>query len=170
MKGVPIPTATEKSAPAAVKTLREIVLFRDFSDQELGVFQKIVVEKKLPKGTPLYVENMLGETMFIIKSGKVKVSKNLRQLGEKMLLQLKSGEFFGEMALFDSNAQRLTSAVCLEDTDLYLIQAEDFKKFMGAEPALALKFLSMVVRIFGQRLRKNDGFFCDFFIWQLTPR
>ena len=136
----------------------------------MATFQKIVVEKKLPKGTPLYVENMLGETMFIIKSGKVKITKNLRNLGEKMLLQLKSGEFFGEMALFDSNAQRLTSAVCIEDTDLYLIQAEDFKKFITAEPAVALKFLAMVVRIFGQRLRKNDGFFSDFFVWQLSQR
>lgn len=128
-----------------------------------------VVEKTLPKGAPLYVEHMLGETMYIVKSGQVKISKNLPQIGEKTLLAMGPGDFFGELALFDTS-QRLTNAVCAAETEIYLLPADAFRKLMITEPAIALKFITVMTKIFSQRLRKNESLFADFFTWQLTQR
>lgn len=53
--------------------------------------------KKIPSGTVLFREGDKGEEMFVLQSGKVKISKRTRGV-KKTLATLEKGEFFGEMA------------------------------------------------------------------------
>ncbi len=53
--------------------------------------------KKIPASTVLFQEGDHGEEMYIIQTGKVKISKRIRGV-EKTLATLEKGEFFGEMA------------------------------------------------------------------------
>ena len=52
--------------------------------------------KEIPAGTVLFQEGDKGEEMYIIQSGRVKISKRTRGV-EKNLATLEKGEFFGEM-------------------------------------------------------------------------
>src|SRR5437773_1238057 len=57
--------------------------------------------KEFPKGTVLFSEGQPGKEMFVLQSGKVAISKKVRDV-EKVLATLGPGEFFGEMAIISN--------------------------------------------------------------------
>src|SRR5438067_13215223 len=56
--------------------------------------------RKQPSGTVLFREGDRGQTMYVIRSGKVNISKRIGD-SEITLAVLGAGEFFGEMALLE---------------------------------------------------------------------
>ena len=72
--------------------------------------------KHFTTGTVLFREGDRGEEMFILQSGKVKISKKIRGV-EKTLATLEKGEFFGEMAILNDKP-RSASAETIEDCDM----------------------------------------------------
>ncbi|UCD84020.1 MAG: cyclic nucleotide-binding domain-containing protein [Deltaproteobacteria bacterium] len=154
---------------AKIKTLKESELFKDLSDKEIAVVSQIATEKTIPKNTPLFVENMLGESLFIIKSGSVQISKVIPEEGERNLLSLGPGDFFGEMALLNGGA-RMVSAKTIEETDLLVINHDDFKALMDKEPAGCLKFLQGIIKIFVNRIRDNTQLINEFIAWKAKSK
>lgn len=78
-----------------------------------------------------------GEEMFFIGHGEVQVS-----VGEKILTELKSGQFFGEAALIQDtirNADVQSKAYC----DLYTLKKEDFLDVIEKYPSLGDKFKNL---------------------------
>ena len=59
----------------AFEALKRADLFGDFTETGLRIFASIAVEKSIPAGTPLFVENMVGESLFIVKSGTVRLTQ-----------------------------------------------------------------------------------------------
>lgn len=149
-----------------IKTMKENQLFKDLNDKDIAVLSQITLEKTIPKNTPIYVERMLGESFYIIKSGAVQISKNIKGLGEKDVFVLKPGDFFGELALLDGGP-RPVSARTIEDTELLIIDRDDFLKLMEKEPLTCIKVLSAIVKLFTQRIRENQALFDDFIEWYI---
>ncbi len=120
-----------------VEALQRSSLFREFTDTGLKIFAAIAQEKSLPAGSPLFAENMLGESLFIVKSGKVRVTQ--RQGGEeKELAVLGAGEHLGELALL-AKGVRLVSAVASEPCEVVEITQRDFFKLAPEKPQACLK-------------------------------
>jgi CRP-like cAMP-binding protein len=76
---------------------------------EEALFQRF--GKEIPVGTVLVREGEPGKEMYVIQSGKVRISKKVREV-EKVLAVLGPGEFFGEMAII-SNKPRNASATVM---------------------------------------------------------
>ncbi len=150
---------------AKIKALKDTELFKDLTDKELAVISQIVTEKTMPGNTPLFVENMLGESLFIIKSGSVQVSKVIPGIGEQNLLTLGPGDFFGEMALLNGGA-RMVSAKTVEETELLVITRDDFKELLEKEAASCLKFLQEIIRVFTNRIRNSNQLISEFIAWK----
>jgi CRP/FNR family cyclic AMP-dependent transcriptional regulator len=150
---------------AKIKALKETELFKDLTDKEIAVISQVVTEKTMPKNTPLFVENMLGESLFIIKSGSVQVSKVIPEIGEQNLLVLGHGDFFGEMALLNGGA-RMVSAKAVEETELLIITRDDFKGLLDKEPASCLKFLQGIIAVFINRIRGSNQLISEFIAWK----
>ena len=55
----------------------------------------------LPAGHVVFEDNAPGDTLYIIESGRVQVSKTLENGQEHVFAELGPGEFFGEMALLE---------------------------------------------------------------------
>ncbi len=87
------------------------------SDIQAQLFSRF--GKKIPLNTVLFHEGDAGEEMFIIQSGRVKISKRIRGV-EKTLATLEKGEFFGEMAILNDKP-RSASAETLDDCDMLVI-------------------------------------------------
>jgi CRP-like cAMP-binding protein len=57
-----------------VEALQKSTLFREFSETGLHIFAAIASEKSVPAGAPLFAENMVGDSMFIVVSGTVRIT------------------------------------------------------------------------------------------------
>ncbi len=81
------------------------------------------VTKKLKKGTQFIREGEIGDSAYLVKSGKLEVytiTKNTR----KVLATLEAGEIFGEMALFN-RSKRTASVDAVADSEIIEITREE---------------------------------------------
>lgn len=106
--------------------------------------------KVYPAGTRIFKEGETGEEMFIIQSGQVKITKHTSD-GEKTLVILSEGDFFGEMAVID-NEPRSASAVALTDVKMIVLNQEVFESTMQTNAHIVKKIL----RNMSGRLREAD--------------
>ena len=107
--------------------------------------------KRIPAGTVLFSEGDKGEEMFIIQSGKVKISKKIRGV-EKTLATLEKGEFFGEMSILNDKP-RSASAETIEDCDMLVIDRKTFDAMLRSNVEIAIRFIKRLA----DRLREaND--------------
>lgn len=135
--------------------LRNFSIFSGFSDHEVGAVAALMVEKRLSEGAAVYLEHMPGESLYLIKSGTIRISKMLGEGEEKTLVVLGPGEFFGEMALLDGSARAATARV-LEVADLQILRKADFENFATTYPAIALKLIRNVVKCFCRKLHDSN--------------
>ncbi|HWP34184.1 MAG TPA: cyclic nucleotide-binding domain-containing protein [Thermodesulfobacteriota bacterium] len=138
---------------ARVKALREHPLFAELTDAELAPIAAIVEEKRLPEGTTIFLENMPGESMFIVKMGRVRISKKVGE-GERHLLTLGPGEVFGEMTLFDGGPRGTTARVA-EPSEILILKRSDLMTLAAQEPRAVLKLLLAVGQAFVGHLRQH---------------
>src|SRR4051812_46571866 len=75
-------------------------------DQNQTLFERF--GKAFPPGTILFKEGDTGKEMYVIQSGKVRISKTVRDV-EKTLVELPAGEFFGEMSILNDKPRSATA-------------------------------------------------------------
>ncbi len=106
--------------------------------------------KKIPPGTVLFHEGDKGEEMFIIQTGRVKISKRIRGV-EKTLATLEKGEFFGEMAILNDKP-RSASAETIEECDMLVIDRKTFDALIRGNAEIAVRFIKRLA----DRLRETN--------------
>ncbi len=121
----------------ALEALQKAPLFREFTDTGLRIFASIALEKQVPAGSPLFVENMVGESLFIVKSGTVRITRKAGD-GEKELGTAGPGDHLGELALL-AKSVRLVSAVAATPCEVIEITQRDFAKLGPQKPQACLK-------------------------------
>ena len=123
--------------------LKGVDLFRDISGEEVSHVAQIADEIQFLKGKIIFEEGDVGDSMFIIVDGTVKIHK-----GEKKIATLSKGKFIGEMALLDQEP-RSASVTATDDTILLQINREDFYDLMASR----MEIMQGIVKILTQRLR-----------------
>ena len=106
--------------------------------------------KEFKNGDVIFRQGDPGDCMYDIFSGRVGIYTAYGTPDEKLIAELKAGEFFGEMGLLDK-APRSATVVALEDTLAYVISESDFNDFFMKQPEKAL----LIMRQLSQRLRKR---------------
>jgi len=106
--------------------------------------------KKIPPGTVLFQEGDRGEEMYIIQSGKIKISKRIRGV-EKTLATLEKGEFFGEMAILNDKP-RSASAEVAEESEVLVIDRKTFDTLLRSNVEIAIRFIKRL----SDRLRETN--------------
>ena len=99
--------------------LKTVVLFSDLADEELQIVSDIFKETKYQRGQIVFFEEDTGKYMYIVKSGRVKVSR-LLPTGKEMILAFhQSGEYFGEMSLIDGETTPATVTAVVPSVILF---------------------------------------------------
>ena len=91
-------------------------------------------------GDVIFREGDMGNEMYIIQSGKVKITKQLKDGVEKTLVILGPGDFFGEMAVIDKDV-RSANAVAMDASRLIALDEEVFEMHMQTNPKIVKKIL-----------------------------
>ncbi len=133
----------------ALEALEKAQLFREFTETGLKIFASIALEKVVPPGTPLFVENMVGESLFIVKSGTVRITQKAGE-GERELAVLGAGEHLGELALL-AKSVRLVTAVAATHCEVLEITQRDFARLQPQKPQACLKLALAIAQDLAQR-------------------
>lgn len=107
--------------------------------------------KEFATGTVLFTEGEPGKEMYVIQSGQVAITKQVRDV-EKVLAVLGPGEFFGEMAII-SNKPRNASARVQEDARLLVIDPKTFEGMIRGNAEIAVRMIKKLA----ERLSEADA-------------
>lgn len=114
------------------------------------LLSQLMTEQTYQPGEIIFQEGEVGDTMYIIWSGRVAVVKGEWQ-APAVLGYRGVGEFIGEMALLESQP-RSASVVALEPVRALQIRRDDFEKLLNTNPAMGLSILGTL----SARLRAAD--------------
>lgn len=137
--------------------LKKVALFSELQTKELAAIASIAVKRVYPRGEIIIREGEPGESLFLITSGKVCVTKGLGTPQELFLAELGPGECFGEMSLFDREP-RSASIFALEETQVLELDKFQFEEIMKQFPKIAIqacKVLCGRLRELQERLRRG---------------
>ncbi len=151
-------TSTQpKVGEASLKldALKAMQMFRYLSYRELVRVANSTTVEEHGADQPVFAEGDPGESMYVVMTGAVKLSK-----AGVTVAQLGKGQHFGEMALIDRSTRSL-SATATEDTMLVVVKRKDFYEIIKKEPELATKLLWSFVQVLGARLRKTTSDLSD---------
>jgi len=112
------------------------------------VFDKYRVNYK--KGELIFSEGDLGNEMFIIQTGKVRIFKNIDNYDQTLTI-LEKGDFFGEMSVLEG-LPRSASAETEEDCELIRINSANFVAMIKANVEIAIR----IMRKLSLRLREAN--------------
>ncbi|HYE64849.1 MAG TPA: DUF1003 domain-containing protein [Pyrinomonadaceae bacterium] len=134
-----------------LESLRSVPLFASLDDQAARDLRNLIVLREVPGGSPLFHFGDTGDAMFLIESGRVRISVKDTDGNDLTLAELAGGDFFGEMALLDGKP-RSADATVIEDARLAILPRDDFITFVRNNPDVALEMLSAITN----RLRRTD--------------
>lgn len=120
--------------------LNTIPVFAGLGDKQLATIEQHMVSRTYPKNTIIVNEGDQSDSMYVIKSGKVKVFCSDEDGKEVILNEQGAGEYFGELALID-DLERSASVMTTEKSTMMIFSKADFKKILKEEPEIALSLL-----------------------------
>ena len=132
--------------------LASVPLFSGLSQDEIQRFAELTREKAYPKGSVILFEDDPGDSLFVVRDGRVKVVLVGEDGREVILGMLSVGEHFGELSLIDDQP-RSAHVIAMEDSTVLVLRREDFRRRVEASPSVAWALLSELSR----RLRVADG-------------
>ena len=131
--------------------LRSVNIFSDLSESELAGIQDICTTRKYPKNSMIILEEEMGDVVFIVMTGTVKITRVNDEGKEVILAMLGAGEVFGEMAILDGES-RSANALSQENCEVVTINREDFLNLLKINNQVSLNLMTE----FAIRLRKSD--------------
>jgi CRP/FNR family cyclic AMP-dependent transcriptional regulator len=132
-----------------VDLIRRVPLFSTLTDEEFSKLAHIFVARAYRKGQIIFLEEETGNYMYLVLSGKVKVSKAGTGGKETILAIHRTGDFFGEMSLLDGKTAPATVSA-MEDSKIISLSGADFHKYLLHNE----KVLLQIINVLCARLRQ----------------
>jgi CRP/FNR family transcriptional regulator, cyclic AMP receptor protein len=134
-----------------IDTLRQVPLFESLDDEAARKLCQLLDSIDCKEKTFLFRAGDVGDAMYLIERGKVRICVQATDGREMILTELGRGDFFGEMALLDGQ-RRSADAIVAEDARLAVLSREHFLSFLQSSGEIALEMLTALAN----RLRHTD--------------
>ena len=131
--------------------LHSVPLFSRLGDASLDGILRLTRRRRFRKDEVIFHEKEIGDSLFIILHGRVKVAIFGDDGKEVTLSTLSEGDFFGDMALLDAEPRSATT-IAEEDCELLLLQQADFTRALDQDPGMSASLL----QVLAARLRKAN--------------
>ncbi len=148
------------------KTLKDNVLFQDLSANQLNMLQKVVNTRSYRPGENVFRQGEVGVGMYLIVSGTVNIYVEELQAETSVsttshVTQLKSGDFFGELALVEHEGRRSASAKAHDECVLIGFFKPDLMEIIERNPTAGVKILMRLGEVLGVRLKQTTSRITD---------
>lgn len=140
--------------PIDKEFLRGVALFRELGSSELEAAALAFHERSFAKGQVIFTDEDTGQYMYVVKTGRVKVSRWLPSGREVILAFHPAGDCFGEMSLLDGLTVPATVTAVVPTTILSLHRSR-FVELM-AQPAFSLALLRTLCARFRDAWRQIE--------------
>lgn len=129
---------------------RAIKLLENLPDSEILEINEIISEKKVSSNAVIFTEAEMGAKFFIIKKGKVRITK-LKNDNEILIAILGPGDIFGEMAVLNDKPRNATAS-SVDDTRLMIIDKKGISRLPKELFYKLLLFLTKRIWLVEQQL------------------
>jgi hypothetical protein len=131
--------------------LKNIQIFKDLAVSELAAIASVTDEVTVEPQQDFIKEGEAGDIMYLVVKGEVAVIKNAQQSDghEIELARIKTGDYFGEMVLFE-DAPRAATIRTVEKSWLLALPKNEFAEIVREYPQIALH----ICKAFGGRIRE----------------
>jgi CRP/FNR family transcriptional regulator, cyclic AMP receptor protein len=142
---------------------QKIFLFQDLEESEIHQVLSRTIPRVFPGGEVIIREGDPGDSLFIMQSGEVEITKQLTLVldedtpKERVFIRLhaENGVYFGEMALLE-NETRSATVTALTDCSLLELHQKDFLDLIEHNPAMGVKLLLRLAQVLSRHLRKTN--------------
>jgi CRP-like cAMP-binding protein len=138
-----------------VESLGKVQLFAGIRTEGLRRVASICSEESFRLGDIVFREGEVGDKLYIILDGKIRISREVSGMGEEALAVLGIGQAFGEMALID-DFPRSADARVHEKCRLLVLTKDALEDLLFLDKDLGYEVLWNFVRILSTRLRETN--------------
>lgn len=146
------------SSPDLKAFLLATPFFGGLTDASLDLMISMLVECRFDAGATVVAEGEPGRSMFIVKSGRLAVSKRADSGSVIPISVLVPGDFFGEMTLIEMQ-NRSATVVAESATVLYELTAQKLYACYKSDIHAYVIVLQNINRELCRRLRRSDDRF-----------
>jgi CRP/FNR family cyclic AMP-dependent transcriptional regulator len=126
-------------------------LFAPLEDQTLRRIAETGVVRAFPRNAVLINEGDVGDSLYVVLSGRVKVYSS-NESGREFVIDFHGpGEYVGEMSL--DGAPRSASVMTVEPTTCAVVNRAQFRDFVLAHPDFAMHLIERLIH----RVRVTTG-------------
>ncbi len=129
--------------------LKHIAMFAGFTDAEMRQLAERTIMRSYARGGVIAKPDDPPDTIYLIKKGRVKLTRYSASGREHVLALLEPGEIYGERALGGTTAVHCEA---FEDTLICVLSLSHFEELLRAKPDLALR----VIKALARRLRRAE--------------
>jgi CRP-like cAMP-binding protein len=135
--------------------LKNIAVLQAMDGEALAGLAAVLEELNLGEGQNVFTEGDPGDSMYFLTSGRVRIEKRTDASGtaHKTLTVLESGDYFGEMSLFDQKP-RSASAVADGPVRVLRLSKTAFDKLHGKGGQAGMSVLFAMIRTSSDRIRR----------------
>jgi CRP-like cAMP-binding protein len=145
--------------------LRKSELFQAFEPDDMATIVAAATRVRLQRGESAFLEGDAADRMFVVRTGRVAISKRSPEDKESIVALMEAGDLFGEMSLFDGD-HRSADARALEPSELVAVPFAPLAQVLEQRPTL----LWPMVRLLCRRMRVTDAALADSLFLDVTGR
>lgn len=131
--------------------IERVPIFSNLTYEEMMEVARITIDKTYEKGELIYMSGDKGEKLYVIHTGRVKITRITSSGKEQVIRVLGPGEFMGELSLF-SPIPLTDNSEALSKTVVCMIDGDKLKSLMVKHPGIAFK----VMEELSKRLEKAE--------------
>ncbi len=136
---------TSTKREKVIEKLRSVPLFSNASEQELLEFGQMVSYRRYPKGSFVVNRNDRGSGIYLLVSGRVKVSLASSDGKELALEYLDAPAYFGEMGQED-HERRSADVIAMTELEVFALDGKNLSVAIKLQPQLALSLIATLSR------------------------
>jgi CRP/FNR family transcriptional regulator len=141
-----------------ISELKKQVLLENISDEELQRLSKLLELQTIKKGEYLFKEGDETTGIYMIRSGKIEISKLTPDGWKQTLAVLSAGNFFGELSILEKRKHE-ANAIAIEGTELFKLSKNVFETMEKEDPSLAFQIIKKIAIVMSKNLRRmNEKF------------
>jgi CRP/FNR family transcriptional regulator, cyclic AMP receptor protein len=136
--------------------LKRAPLFDGLDDESARALRRQMSEVKLSRGEHLFLEGQVGDRLYIVLDGKLKLTRAATDGRENLLAVLGPGEMFGELSLFDPRP-RTQGASAVTEATVAALAHDALRQLLLERPEVSMHMMQALAR----RLRRANDVVSD---------